>query len=109
MVYSAPRAKRLSVTGLSLSPSTHFLTTMIKKGFSAERVKACFDSPTKVYASKSHPGQTRVINGDLCVVGRIEGKSFVAITVYLDGVVTEVRADQMNTESGRRFAKIGRQ
>lgn len=89
---------------MTLKPTTHALKQIVAKGFDADGILDCWNNPTRVYPSKSHPGQFRVINGTYCLVGKPEGSSFMLITVYLDGVVTPPREDQMDTKQGRAFA-----
>lgn len=91
--------------GYRLKPTTHFLRQALEKGFDGESIKAAFSSPEEVYPSGSHEGQWRVTGQGLCLVGRFEGSFFVAITIYADRVLTAPRADQLQTEEGRRYAE----
>jgi Domain of unknown function (DUF4258) len=94
-----------STAGMTIDPTAHALRTMIEKGFSAEVVKATFETPARVYPSGSHPGQYRVTGNGVCLVGKPEGDRFVLITVYQDQVLTPPREDQLDTPEGRRYAE----
>lgn len=85
-------------------PTAHFIKTLKAKRFDPQAVISTLKSPTEVYPSKSHPGQWRVTGNGVCIVGKPEGSNFILITIYADRVLTEVRADQLNTPEGRRFA-----
>lgn len=93
-----------STQGMKMSLTRHALTTCLKKGFDPEKVKDTFANPTEVYPSGSHPGQYRVTGNGICLVGVPEGNTFRVITMYADRILTAVRADQMNTPEGRRYA-----
>ena len=95
----------MNLSDLTPSPTRHFKDTMTSKGFDPRTVIATLKSPAEVYPSRSHPGQWRVTGNGLCIVGKPEGARFILITVYLDRVLTECRADQMNTPEGRRYAE----
>jgi hypothetical protein len=95
----------LNTANLTLDPSTHALRTIRDKGFDPAKVRATFKAPTKVTKVTAHPGQVRLIGNGLALVGKVVGKRFVLITVYLDGVLTPPREDQMNTPEGRRYAE----
>lgn len=74
----------------------HFTEQMRAKGFDGADVIAALRSPYKVTEVRRYPGQVRFCGAGLAVVVRPEGGSFSLITVYLDGVRTPLRADQMN-------------
>jgi hypothetical protein len=94
-----------TTTGMTLNLSRHACKTAAAKGFTAEAISDCFEHPTEVYPSGSHPGQFRIVNGDVCLVGVPDGNVFRCITLYRDRVLTAPRADQMNTPEGRRYAE----
>lgn len=91
--------------GMRLVLTNHACKQATVKGFKAEDIQDAFDNPTKVYPSGSHPGQYRVVNGKVCIVGKPKGDTFVGITLYEDTVLTPPRPDQMNTPEGRRYAE----
>lgn len=92
--------------GMRLSLTRHACKTAVQKGFSAEEIQECFDNPKKVYPSKSHPGQYRVVNDAICIVGvPVDGGEFRGITMYVNGSLTPPRKDQLNTPEGKRFAE----
>lgn len=86
-------------------PTKHALRTILDKGFNADAVKAVHRSPERVTAVRAHPGQIRLIGRGLALVGEVRGKDFVLMTVYLDGVLTPPRPDQMSTPEGQRYAQ----
>lgn len=94
----------VSVAGLTLVPTTHVLRQILAKGFTSEQIKKAFSEPRKVVASRTHPGQTRVMGSGVCLVGEIAGQTFRLITVFADGVLTPPRPDQMDTPEGREYA-----
>lgn len=96
----------IEVTGLKLSPTQHALKQILSKGIDGADILSAFANPDRAYPSGAkHPGQTRVTGNGLCLVGKIEGAVFTLITVYVDGVLTPPRADQLNTPEGRRYAE----
>lgn len=91
----------------SLTPkiTAHFKATIEAKGFDPRTVIATLKNPTEVYPSgKRYPGQWRVTGNGLCIVGKPEGDTFILITIYLDRVLTDCRADQLGTAQGREYA-----
>lgn len=96
--------------GMRLTMTRHACKQAASKGFTAEQIQRCFDSPKKVYPSKSHPGQYRIVDQDICLVGvPVSATEFRAITLYVNGSLTPPRPDQMNTAEGRRYAERYRQ
>lgn len=91
--------------GMRLTLTRHAVKQAVQKGFSAEAIQDCFDHPKKVYPSKSHPGQYRIVNEDICIVGVPVDDEFKGITLYVNGSLTPPRPDQMNTAEGRRYAE----
>lgn len=87
----------------------HALEIAEQKGFDLQKIKRTFETPVRVYESRSHTGQHRVTGNGLCLVGvpndrNLDEKVFTVITIYEDEVLTAPRPDQMSTEEGRRFA-----
>lgn len=76
--------------------TAHFLKQMKAKGFDGAAVIEALRNPYKVTEVRRYPGQVRFCGGGLAVVVRPEDGVFHLITVYLDGVVTALRPDQMN-------------
>lgn len=89
---------------LTLKVTQHALSQIAAKGFDPLKVRATFDAPDRVTDVRAHPGQVRLIGNGLALVGRVERSTFVLVTVYVDGVLTPPRADQMTTTEGRRYA-----
>ncbi len=95
-----------STAGMTLSLTRHACKQAVQKGFTAEAIQECFDNPKKVYPSGSHPGQYRIVNKDICIVGvPVSETEFRGITMYVNGTLTPPRKDQMNTPEGRRYAE----
>lgn len=79
-----------------------------EKGFSLDALASVFAEPEYVYPSGSHPGQWRVCGNGICMVGTVSEDSFTVITVYVDGVMTPLRADRMQTQLGALLTKYPR-
>jgi hypothetical protein len=95
-----------STEGMTLTLTRHACKQAVEKGFTPEAIQECFANPKKVYPSGSHPGQFRVVNKDICIVGvPVSNTEFRGITMYVNGTLTPPRKDQMDTEEGRRYAK----
>lgn len=88
-----------------LQLSKHARGQMEQKGFSYTALIAAFAKPTAFYPSASHPGQWRLTGRGLCLVGEVVDDLFYVITVYLDGVLTPPRPDQLSTTEGARYAE----
>lgn len=89
--------------GISIQP--HAQKMADTKGFTEAEIVRTFANPDRIYPSGSHPGQHRITGNGLCLVGEFQGNNFRVVTVYLDGVVTRPRKDQLNTAEGREFDK----
>lgn len=68
----------------------HFLRQAATKGFTAGQIKSALRHPEKVTEVTRYPGQLRYCGAGVAVV--MDGNS--AVTCYLDGVRTPLRADQ---------------
>lgn len=92
---------------LTPKSTEHFLRQMKIKGFDPRAVIDAWKDPERVYPSRSHEGQWRITGNGVCIVGEPEPETglFRFITIYLDGVITPPRADQMQTAEGRRYAE----
>lgn len=78
--------------GMTLSLTRHACKQAVQKGFSAEAIQECFDNPKKVYPSKSHPGQFRIVNKDICIVGvPVSETEFRGITMFPNGSKAPVK------------------
>lgn len=70
----------------------HALTRCEQKGWTPEQVFEVVRDPDITYCTR-HPGERRYIKGDLCAV--VNTEALTVITVYLHGVETPLRPDQM--------------
>lgn len=78
--------------GLTLNLTRTACKVAAKNGWSAEDIQACFDNPKKVYDSKTRPGQVRVVNETICIVGVAkDDKTFLGITMYPNGSKAPVK------------------
>lgn len=92
--------------GFEVRVTEHFKSQMIAKGFDPEEIIAVIHRPDREYPSGSrYPGQWRLCGRGVCIVTKPEGRTLTLITCYVDGTLTEVRPDQLNTPQGRRFAQ----
>lgn len=80
----------------------HFKRQFRAKGFTTAQIREAIESPYKVTDVTRYPGQKRYCGGGVAVVMRDN----VAVTVYLDGVVTPLRPDQMNDPAARSSRRI---
>lgn len=80
---------------------------MRAKGFDPRDVIGAWKEGTRVQDVRKHPGQFRIIGHDICIIGEPETSTghFRFITLYMDGVLTPPRPDQLNTPEGRRYAE----
>lgn len=95
-----------STEGMNLRLTAHAKTQMEAKGFSQELLDMTFGSPENVYPNRKFAGQFRIVGNGVCIIGKPMGDTFLAFTVYEDGVMTPPRADQLQTEEGQRYAKL---
>ena len=70
--------------------SDHFKRQFREKGFTTAQVREAIESPYKITDVRRYPGQKRYCGGGVAIVMRDN----VAVTIYLDGVVTPLRDDQ---------------
>lgn len=82
--------------------SEHFKRQFREKGFTTAQIREAIESPYKVTPVTRYPGQKRYCGGGVAVVMRDN----VAITVYLDGVVTPLRPDQMNDQAALNSRRL---
>lgn len=91
----------LPIKTVTLTP--HFLTQAVAKGFEASQIIDAIENPYKVTPVTRYPGQKRYCGrGGIAVV--MDGNT--AITAYLDGVVTEMRADQRHDPAARASRRL---
>lgn len=57
----------------------------ILNGWCLNAIADAFNNPKAVYESKKRPGQWRVVNRDICLVGIPDGSVFHVITVFPNG------------------------
>lgn len=95
---------RLSVKDVTFTH--HFLAQAVAKGFTAEQISGAVQDPYKVTEVTRHPGQMRFCGQGIAVVIDVNKRS--AITAYLDGVVTEMRPDQVNDPAARASRRLAR-
>lgn len=89
----------------------HFRDQMLAKGITTKQVGAALANPYKVTDVLRYPGQVRYCSEELPnglpgIAVVVEGDT--AITLYLDGVVTQRRSDQDDEAalSSRRLASL---
>lgn len=82
--------------------SNHFLAQFREKGFTTAQVREAIESPYKITDVRRYPGQKRYCGGGVAIVMR----DTTAITIYLDGVVTPLRPDQMNDPAALRSRRV---
>lgn len=83
----------------------HFLTQALTKGFTAEQIKSCLDSPEFVNdVIRGYPGQRRFVGAGVAIV--VDGDA--CITIYADRVVTPLREDQMNDPRALNSRRLNR-
>jgi hypothetical protein len=82
----------------------HFIRQIKTKGFNFESVISAITSPDRITEVRRYPGQKRYIGAGLAVV--MDGN--VAITAYLDGVVTPLREDQRNDPAAINSVRLNR-
>lgn len=57
----------------------------ILNGWCMDAVTEAFKNPKAVYESRQRPGQWRVVNRDICLVGVPDGHVFRVITMFPNG------------------------
>lgn len=84
--------------------SRHFLKQAREKGFTEEQYMSAIRTPEKVTPVRRYPGQLRYCGAGVAVVMR----GNVAVTIYLDGVVTPLRDDQKNDPAALNSRRLNR-
>lgn len=100
-------------TGLTtrdrLEFSPHFKKQMLAKGFTGPQVSNALRSPEKVTPVTKYPGQRRYCgDGVAVVVEPVGANTYRLVTLYLDGVVTALRPDQMNDADALNSRRLAR-
>lgn len=100
--YVKPSQKGLSGSA-KVVITDHIRRQMAAKGISGKQVIAALRAPAKVTRVMSRPefierGQLRYCGAGVAVVIEPSREGYVLKTVYLDGVRTALRADQMHDE-----------
>lgn len=57
---------------------------MRNNGFTAEQVQEAFYRPKKMYPSRTHPGSWRRVTREVCIVGVMEGSSFLVVAMHVN-------------------------
>lgn len=81
----------------------HFKDQMREKGFKPQQIINAIKNPYKVTKVMAHPGQWRYCGDGVAVVMDKNR----CVTVYLDGVKTPLRPDQMNDPRALRSRRVG--
>ena len=107
---NAPTIPQTGLTGKDrLVVTPHFKKQMLAKGFTGEQVSAALRTPEKVTCVSKYPGQRRYCGSGVAVI--VEPQSagvYRLITLYLDGVVTPLRADQLNDADALNSRRLNR-
>lgn len=76
--------------------SEHIRRQILNKGFDPQKVYNAINDPERVTEVTAHEGQVRAIGYGMAVVlaPYRNGTEWMAMTVYLDEVVTPLREDQ---------------
>lgn len=105
-----------NTTGLpieSVAFTNHFIKQARYKGFTAEQIQVAIeqsDKPKRAGGScdvtrvTKYPSQRRYIGSGVAVV--MEGNT--AITIYADGIITPMRADQRNDVDAQNSTRLAR-
>lgn len=69
--------------GLTLTLTRTAIKSAFLKGYGPEAISKCFNEPKVITASETHPGQFRIADGVLVIVGVPVGDDeFRGITLY---------------------------
>lgn len=96
--------------GKNVRIANHCFKQIAAKGFDPEKVRKAIVDPEKVTEVRKHPGQLRACGWGYAVVlaPHNHGREWMAVTVYLDGVVTPLRPDQKNDPAALASARVAR-
>lgn len=103
----------LPQTGLTsgdlIKVTDHIKRQMAAKGITSAQVLGALRNPYKVTPVTRYPGQRRYCgNGVAVVVEPDDNRRYTLVTVYLDGVVTDLRPDQMNDPAALNSTRLAR-
>lgn len=97
-----------------IKPSAHFIRQMQAKGITKAQLMDALTNPYKVTDVTRYPGQERYcgrgvdnLPGIAVIVSKDNG-IYNLITLYLDGVVTAMRPDQMNDPYARSSRRLNK-
>lgn len=85
----------------------HFKAQFRAKGFTTAQVQDAIENPYKVTDVTRYPGQRRYC-GRLGVAIVVDADGVTLRTIYLDGVKTPLRPDQMNDPAALNSRRVGR-
>lgn len=106
--YTAPPQAGLTGTD-KIMVTDHMKKQMAAKGITADQVIGALRNPYKVTSVTRYPGQRRYCGEGVAVVVDPKGNGVhTLITTYLDGVVTELRPDQMNDVAAVNSRRLAR-
>lgn len=72
----------MKTDGMRLTLTRTACKVAAKKGWSAEQIKDAFENPKAVQESKDYPGQYRISNDVMCIVGvPMDDTTFHGITM----------------------------
>lgn len=101
--------------GKEIIPTQHLKKQMQEKGITINQVIEAISNPDKITDVRTRPefakaGQKRFCGAGVAVVAEVREDEVILITVYLDGVCTPLREDQLNDPLAvkSRRAKRGR-
>lgn len=77
---------------------------ILSKGFDQDRIERVLAHPARTTNVSRYPNQRRFIGEGIAVV--VDISTGVAITAYLDGVVTPLREDQRNDPAALVSARL---
>lgn len=92
----------------TLTFADHFRKQAIAKGFTSAQIIDALKNPDKITEVRRYPGQWRFCGAGVAVVVAFDRKIPTAITLYADGVVTPLRADQMNDSAALGSRRLAR-
>lgn len=106
--YTAPPQAGLKGTD-KIKVTDHMKKQMAAKGFTTQQVIGALRDPYKVTAVTRYPGQRRYCGEGVAVIVKPEEQGvFTLITAYEDGVVTELRPDQMDDPEALNSQRLAR-
>lgn len=87
--------------GKEIIPTQHLKKQMQEKGITINQVIEAISNPDKITDVRTRPefakaGQKRFCGAGVAVVAEVREDEVILITVYLDGVCTSLREDQLN-------------